>query len=262
MDIATFFLSLWLALVPSAQAATALTATQTSIVYGSDDCYAFDPDSRYVITSDLPHTTGYIGTTPINSFQSGVSGSGSVVIGTSNNNNSTITAGTGATSGGYAVIFSGSNDTALDGLAFGTSRQCLKWRSAPTNTSLVQRMEIIGFGSSGVNGTGYATGGASSCVCFRIDVTTTNTNIFAVTKNAAVETATDTGILQTLDGMNVFEIIGTSTSVTFFIDGAAVATHATNIPTAVVSPLWTSRTKENVAKGTQLDWVKYSRPRS
>ncbi len=260
-ELLATFLSLWSILVPPANAATALTSTQTSIVYGSDDCYAFDPDNRYVLTSDITFPVS-AANDQLFGLQAATSGTGTVITGAFNNSNSTIQADSGATSGGYATILSQTNGTTLNGLAFGASRQCLKWQSTPTNASLVQRMEIIGFGSTAVNGTGYATGGASSCICFRIDVTTTNTNLIAVTKNGASETVTDTGVIQVLDTMQTFEIIGTSTSVSFFINGAAVATHVANIPTAVVTPIWSNRTKENVSKGTQVDWMKYSRPRS
>jgi len=265
MDLSSLILGLWFALVPTqAQAATALTATQLSIVYGSDDCYRTDPDNRYVLGGATGTTEMTYLTTTEDSFGllATVSGSGGFTVGAFSNNNSTFDIGTGATSGGYASLVATANNTASSTLAFGTSRQCLKWRSAPINASLVQRMEIIGFGSSVVNGTGYATGGASSCICFRIDVTVANSNLFAVTKNGASETATDTGVIQVLDTMQTFEIIGTSTSVSFYINGAPVATNTANITATALAPIFSSRTKENASKGTQIDWMQFSRPRS
>ncbi len=257
----TTLLSLWSLLVPPANAATALTSTQTSIVYGSDDCYAFDPDNRYVLTSDITFPVS-AANDQLFGLQAATSGTGTVINGPFNNNNSTIQADSGATSGGYATITAQNNSTGIDGLAFGTARHCLKWRSSATSGSLVQRMEILGFGNSIINGTNYAAAGTSACVCFRIDVTTTNETLKAVAKNGASETVIDTGITQVLDTPITFEIVGTSTSATFFINGAAVATIGTNIPTAVLTPIFSSRTKENVAKATQVDWWKYSRPRS
>lgn len=224
------------------------------------DLYQTPFESVYSWATDLNVPEASL---PAQGIGQGVSGTGNITEGIFSNKNSGFDIHTGTTSGGYAVLFGQSNDTAFRVLSLSTVQTKLKWSSAPINVNLVQRMELLGLGSSIVNGTGYATGGASSFVGFRIDVTAANTNLFAVTKNAAVgETATDTGVLQVLDVMNTFEIIATATSVQFWIDGVLKATHATNIPTAAIGPLWSSRNKENVAKGTQLEWVKYSGPRS
>jgi len=262
MELTNFLLSLWMFLLPvPANAATALTATQTSIVYGSDDCYAFNPTTRYVVNSEI-QLNATVESAVDEGLYFSLIGTGAVSTGGFGNNNVTWDVRSGATSGGYATVFGSSNDTASNGLALSATRQCIKWRSAAIDTDLLQRMEIIGFGSTATNGTGYASGGASSCVCFRIDVTVANTNLIAVTKLGATETTTDTGVIEVLDTMNSFEIVATSTSVTFFINGAAVATHTTNIPTAIVFPVFSTRSKAAGSRGTQLDWVQYARPRS
>jgi hypothetical protein len=224
------------------------------------DLYQTPFESVYSWATDLNVLVAELST---QGLATGTSGTGTITYASFVNTNSGFDLHTGTTSGGYTTLYAQSNDTAQRTLALSTVPTKLKWRSAPVDTNLVQRMELLGLGSSVVNGTGYATGGGSSFVGFRIDVTAANTNLFAVTKNAAVgETATDTGILQVLDAMNTFEIIATSTSVQFWIDGVLKATHTTNIPTAAIGPIWSSRNKENVAKGTQVEWVKYSGPRS
>jgi len=190
-----------------------------------------------------------------------ISGSGALNTASFVNTNSGIDIHSGATSGGYAGLYGARNDTAHRTTALSTVPTKVKWQSAPIDTNLVQRMELLGLGNSLVNGTNYAAAGASLFVGFRIDVAGSNETLKAVTKNGASETVTDTGVTQVLDVMNLFEIIASSSQVKFYIDGNLVATHTTNIPTGALGPLWSSRTKENAAKGTQLEWVKFSGPR-
>lgn len=260
MNLMNLLMSLFAMLAPPAHAATALTATQVSIVYGSDNCYSTsDPNTNFVVNWQMPGSDVTLYDETFFTFQ--VSGTGAGSTGTFNNGDIDKEVHTGNTSGGYGTIYSSDNNTLLNGTAIDTSRQCLKWRSAPIDTDLLQRMEIIGFGSTATNSTAYATGGAASCVCFRVDVTTTNAAVSAVTKNGASETVTSTGYTEVLDTKATYEIVATSTSVTFFVNGAAIGTHTTNIPAGAMTPLWSIRNKTNAGRGVQLDWVQYSRPR-
>ncbi|MEK7169520.1 MAG: hypothetical protein AAB700_01620, partial [Patescibacteria group bacterium] len=62
-------------------------------------------------------------------------------------------------------------------------------------------------------------------------------NWFAVTREASIETATDTGIAQ-LTSFQIFKIVTNSagTSVGFYINNVLKATHTTNIPTTSLYP--------------------------
>lgn len=55
-------------------------------------------------------------------------------------------------------------------------------------------MEVIGFGSSVVIGSGYAPAGTFSCVRFRVDATTKNVPISAVSDRPSYAARRDVGV--------------------------------------------------------------------
>lgn len=93
-------------------------------------------------------------------------------------------------------------------------------------------------------------------IFFKIRSDATGTNIIAVTKDGAnsLETSTDTGIPDSA-AYHEFEIRATSTVVQFFIDGALVATHTTNIPSVGLLARISFRARENATKKIRIDWI-------
>jgi hypothetical protein len=94
--------------------------------------------------------------------------------------------------------------------------------------------------------------------------TTDGGNWFAATREAGVETATDSGIAVALNDWRTFriEVEADRSAARFYIGGTLVATHTTNIPTAtrglshLISVNRTSATGTSV--GLDVDWF-YSR---
>jgi len=223
------------------------------------DDYAANYENRYTIATDftLPYTS-------LASFGLASGGTGAISNRIYQNDNSGIDLHTTANSGRYQTLYFQKNDTAVRTKALSATVMKLKWRSAPINSDLLHRVEVIGFGSSIITGLGYGTAGSFSCVCFRMDVTTTNVALSAVTKRgtgAGNETVTTTSFTETLDQDNTFEIIATASSIEFYINGSLEATHTTTIPTAALVPIWGTYNKEAKAKGVSVDWVKFEGPR-
>lgn len=105
-------------------------------------------------------------------------------------------------------------------------------RVATATTGTTNKLVIIGLANDVGNIMNAA--GAGRGVFFRVDAGGSGVNIFAVTKNgAATETTTDTGIADSAT-FREFEIRATSSSIEYYIDGALVATHTTNIPTVAI----------------------------
>jgi hypothetical protein len=79
------------------------------------------------------------------------------------------------------------------------------------------------------------TGESTNGVFFRYTDSVNSGKWQAVTRNAGVETATDTGVTEVAGTFRKFEITvnAAATSVEFKIDGAVVATNITNIPSGV-----------------------------
>lgn len=177
------------------------------------------------------------------------------------NDNSGIDIHTTAAFPRYQTLAIQRNDGALRTKALSPTPMKMKWRSAPINSSLLHRMEVIGFGSSVVIGSGYAPSGTFSCVCFRVDATTKNVPISAVTKDGAAETVTVTAVTEILDQDESFEIIATNSRVEFYINGALVATHTTNIPAAGLAPIWGVVNREPFSKGISVERVQFQSAR-
>ncbi len=235
--------------------ATAFLASAASVAFADD--YTTDYENVYSIATDFtfPYTSladfGFISL-----------GTGATSNRIYQNENSGIDLHTTVAFPRYQTLAIQRNDGALRTKALSATPMKLKWRSAPINSSLVQRMEVLGFGSSVVIGPGYATTGAFSCVCFRVDVTTTNVSISAVTKNGvSSETVTNTGTTEVLDQDESFEIIATNSRVEFYINGSLVATHTTKIPTAVVAPIWGVSNREPANKGVSVERVQFQSAR-
>jgi hypothetical protein len=98
--------------------------------------------------------------------------------------------------------------------------------------------------------------GAANGALFLIDRTVNSTNIIARTSNAGADTDTDTGIAFNSD-WSTFRIKYDATDIKFYIDGALVATHNTNIP--ISDDLRFHIYQSNVAGATSrfvyYDWV-------
>jgi hypothetical protein len=218
-----------------------------------EDVYAWATDFNFPIASLADF-----------GLSSVLSGTGNISTPFANLGDSSMVVSSGATSGGYATLSCIRNDTTLRLKALSSDATYFKWQSSPTSGTLLQRMMLMGFGSTAINSTNYATAGANSFVGFRVDVTTTNTALIALTKDgagASNETTTTCSVTEVLNTRHIFEIIATDTQVLFYIDGVLEATHTTNIPTATLVPFWSSRTKENVAKAIDVNWAKFSGPR-
>lgn len=220
------------------------------------DDYHTDYETVYSIATDFnfPYTSlpdfGFISL-----------GTGSTSNRIYQNDNSGIDIHTTAAFPRYQTLAIQRNDGALRAKALSATPMKMKWRSAPINTSLIQRMEVIGFGTSPVIGSGYTATGAFSCVCFRVDVTTTNVPISAVTKHGPSETVTVTGVTEILDQDESFEIIATNSRVEFYINGSLVATHTTKIPTAALVPIWGVVNREAASKGISVERVQFQSAR-
>lgn len=223
--------------------------------------YSHPYETLYVWATDFEFPVASLGA---NGFASGLSGTGAMTIPSFNNTNSGMNPLSGVTNGGYATLYRINNGTAARAVALGGVTQLLKWRAAPTGATSVQRMELMGYGSSVINGTNYAQAGGNSFIGFRIDVTVANTALICVTKDGAGsgnETTTTTSVTEVTDTFHTFEIIANTTTILYYIDGALVATHTTNIPTTLLIPIFSIRTKENVNKGLHVDWAKFMGPR-
>lgn len=225
-----------------------------SFVFADD--YKTDYETAYSIATDFtfPYTSlpdfGFISL-----------GTGSTSNRVYQNDNSGIDIHTTAAVPRYQTLAIQRNDGALRTKALSATPMKMKWRSAPINSSLIQRMEVIGFGTSAVIGSGYAPAGAFSCVCFRVDVTTKNVPISAVTKNGSSETVTVTDVTEILDQDESFEIIATHSRVEFYINGRLVATHTTQIPTAALAPIWGVLNREAASKGISVERVQFQSAR-
>jgi hypothetical protein len=219
----------------------------------------YDTDYENVFAMATDFTFPY---TSLNDFGFISLGTGATSNRIYQNDNSGIDIHTTAAFPRYQTLAIQRNDGALRTKALSATPMKLKWRSAPINSSVVQRMEVIGFGSSAVMGPGYATTGSHACVCFRVDVTTTNVPLSAVTKDgASSETVTKTDLLEVLDQDEIFEIIATNSRVEFYINGSLVATHTTKLPTAGLVPIWGVYNREAKSKGVSVEWVRFQSAR-
>lgn len=93
---------------------------------------------------------------------------------------------------------------------------------------------------------------------FTIDRALSTTNWVAVTVKASTVTSTDTGIAFTAATWRNMRIVVDSAAVSakFYIDGALVATNATNLPIVGIGPMsYTISTASAVTKTTRLDWM-------
>lgn len=226
-----------------------------------DTPYTFPFETLYEWAEDLYFPISAITT---HGLGSSLSGTGALTVASFSNTESVFDLSSGGTSGGYATLWLSTNAAANRIVALSAIPTRMKWRASTGfgASTLVQRMELMGLGSSVVNGTAYAAAGANSFVGFRIDVTSANTALIAVTKTGASETTTTTSVTEVINTRHTFEIIATSTQILYYIDGVLEATHTTNIPTAAIGPIISIRNKENAVKAVSVDWMKFSGPRA
>ena len=81
-------------------------------------------------------------------------------------------------------------------------------------------------------------------------------NWYAVTRSAATETATDTGVAQATT-FKEFKIVINSAgnSVAFYIDGNLVATHTTNLPSAGLTPVFQIDNTDTTDRYITIDYA-------
>lgn len=228
-----------------------LTSASLAIADGS---YSDNLEGVYTVTSDLNFLTG-----SINDFGLGKAGNGIFGSGWGNDDGA-ISMYSGSLAGRYQSMYlrsnnSGARTTTLSGVATKTKVYMA------SISGLTQKIGVVGFGSSTAVNTAYAAGGANSGAFFRVDSVGAAANVYAVTKIGASETVTNTGILDS-GTYRTFEIVATSSSIVFSIDGTVVATHSTNLPTSPLINLWGVYTKDNVNKIIRLEWIKHESKRN
>lgn len=146
---------------------------------------------------------------------------------------------TGAVSGTQARI-SYSNSGAIDPAAASTTIWATRLNTNDANTTL-----RIGLGNS------VATSPPGNGIYFeKLDA---DTNWFCVTRAAAVQTRTDSGIAVNTS-FNTFSMTRNSSGALFYLNNALVCTHTTNIPTQFISPYVFIINSAAAAKTVDVDY--------
>lgn len=211
-------------------------------IYAKD----FTFDSDYIDYATEFHTAPS-GTKNADGFIRDVSGTASV-------NQSALLGGqvqlaTGSTSGSEARISVESVSALLADL--GTAEYRI-WGGVtwPTSADTLSIFGIFPMPSTTVNDLRAA--GSSKGVFFRKESGGTEANIFAVNKNGASETTTDCGV----KSGDHFEVVATSSSIKFYIDGVLKATQTTNIPLGSLNLGVGIRNNNGNNRTMHVDWIK------
>lgn len=238
---------------------SAVTSTSDVRVFNPavfEDSYPINPTlSRSVRFSDMFELTATV-PDPLG-FGHNTSGSGS--WSQQNYLCGAVELSTGTTINSLSYLWSG-NVSGTFTISANEARLSCYCNMAQVGTT--QRVVIVGWGDTNP-GALVATNTAKG-VFFRAQAAGAGVNIFCVTKNGAsgsgLETTTDTGISANGPEYHLFEIIATSTSVKFYIDGNLVATHTTNIPTTGIGVRVGLATTDTSNKSIRVDWLRESLP--
>lgn len=179
----------------------------------------------------------------------------------------------GGTANNYRSLSIQSNTGTRRTLALSSTAHRVKCQFSVIG-ALTNKILIVGLGSASVINSAYQAAGANTGCFFRIDAAGAGVNWFAVTKNGASETTTNSGVADAINAgstsqLFTVEIVATSTSVKYYLSTGAnvsaptlIATHTTNIPTAAIGFIVGVMTKNTTSQGIELRWLKFQSPRT
>ena len=244
-----------------------IVANSNNIVYQANQYTTFGDyvaplESTFGISSELNMPIASLGNIGLASAGSG--GTGNTTGVGFENDDGAINLNTGTTGSGEYRQLSGVNNSATArSLVLSATPQRLRILLL-TSGALTQKTVVVGLGDSTTINTAYQAAGAADAVIFRIVAAGAAVNWFAVTKNGASETTTDTGVIDVLDTQRMtFEIIATTTQIQYGICTTAsciptvLATHTTNIPNdalILIAGLMTANVSNKILT---VHWLKY-----
>jgi hypothetical protein len=253
-----------------------ILSNSNSITYLSDQFtslaqYVAPIETLYVMESELAFPVA-----SMSDFQFASTGSGGAANTTGTgfgNDDGMFSMNTGtAGAGSWRSLNVQSNTGTMRTLALSTVPTRIKFQITTTGV-LTNKTIWMGLGSTATISTAYQAAGANTGVGFRIVAAGAGVNYFAVTKNGASETTTDTGIADAVNAsstaqLRTFEIVATSQSIQYYICSGPnclptiIATHSTNIPTAAIGPALGIMSADATNNGLEARWFKYASART
>lgn len=243
-----------------------IVGTSAGIDYLSDQftslgAYVTPLEGLFIYSSEMNFPSASIADFELGTATSG--GAGNTIGAGFGNDDGAIVVNTGtAGSGQYRSVFIQANSATARSLVLSTTPQRFKIQ-VNTDGALTNKTLVVGLGDSTTIDTAYQAAGAADAVMFRIVAAGAGVNWFAVTKNGASETTTDTGTVDVLGAEVTMEIVATSAQIVYGFCATAnceptvVATHTTNIPNDALIPLYGALTSDTVNKVARAFWWKY-----
>lgn len=186
------------------------------------------------------------------------SGTGTVVATANENGHFALQSGTTANSDASYLLYGSSSQVFTTGLS--AVEAAVAFGISPGVTGTTQKVWVCGLTTSSDPGELVAANATNSGAYFRVEAAGSTVNIFCVTKNSGTETTTNTAIA---DGntQRAYELVATSSSVKFSINGVVLGTHTTNLPASTgMFVMCGISTLDTNNKRSDLDWIRYQIP--